>query len=436
MPRLAHAVTALAVLGIIAAPGSPAAASAGGVSLVSYTAAGGFAEERSSGPSVSSDGRFVAFESFAENLVANDSNDSLDVFVRDTQTGVTTLVSVASDGTQGNRYSTEASISADGRYVAFTSAATNLVANDVNEDTDVFVHDRQAGTTVLVSVSSAGAQGGWRDGSSEPSISADGRVVAFQTEAKLVANDTNFRWDAYARDLDAGTTSRVSVSSNGVQGNRHLWRGPKISGDGRFVAFESESTNVVFDDNNGVADIFVHDRQTRSTKRVSVNNSGAEGNKASSRPSISADGRYVAFESAATNLTEGDTNNYTDVFVRDIADSFTSRENIRPDGGQAIAGAEEPVISADGTKLAFRSWAPDLVDGPLVWAGTNVYLRDRFAGTNARVSVNAEGKAADQMCLNLGLSADGTAVAWVTDAGNLVPGDTNGRDDVFLHIAR
>src|SRR5439155_1754636 len=207
-------------------------------------------------PALSADGRFVAFVSFATNLVAGDTNGATDVFVHDRQTGTTERVSVASDGTQGNAASAGAALSADGRFVAFHSYATNLVAGDTNGATDVFVHDRQTGTTERVSVSSGGTEG--NGFSAAPALSADGRFVAFHnTATNLVAGDTNGKTDVFVHDRQTGTTERTSVASDATQGNGPS-AGAALSADVGLVAFHGTATNLVAGDANGAYDVFVH----------------------------------------------------------------------------------------------------------------------------------------------------------------------------------
>jgi Tol biopolymer transport system component len=239
-------------------------------------------------------------------LVAGDNHGIPDVFVHDRQTGATERVSLDSTGTQANGWSTYSAISADGRSVAFRSSASNLVVDDTNDLDDIFVHDRQTGATERVSVDSTGAQA--NDYSLVPAISADGRYVAFASFASnLVAGDNNGILDVFVNDRQTGATERVSVDSTGAQANG--WSDyTAISADGRYVAFGSIANNLVAGDTNGPIDIFVHDRQTRATERVSVDSTGAQANDYSVDPAISADGRSVAFGSIASNLVAGDTN--------------------------------------------------------------------------------------------------------------------------------
>jgi Tol biopolymer transport system component len=241
-------------LGVAVAAG-PALAAAPTTVRVSVSSSDTQANSRSMSPAISADGRYVAFESYASNLVAGDTNDRRDVFVGDRVTGTTERVSVSSSGTQANSRSMSPAISADGRYVAFNSDARNLVAGDTNRAQDVFVHNRSTGTTRRVSKSSSGTQANQR--SSTGGISADGRYVAFESWASnLVAGDTNDRSDVFVRDRATGTTQRVSVSSAGTQANQGSWD-PAVSADGRYVAFGSYASNLVAGDTNDVGDVFL-----------------------------------------------------------------------------------------------------------------------------------------------------------------------------------
>ena len=333
---------------------------------------------------VSGDGRYVVFSSFASNLVAGDTNGFLDVFVRDRRTSVTRRVSIGAAGAQANGESFHPVISGDGRYVAFPSFASNLVAGDTNGFQDVFVRDRGTRVTRRVSVGLGGAQA--NDTSYEPAISADGRYVAFFSNAtNLAAGDTNdTRVGVYVRDRKTQVTRRVSVGLGRPQANSDCHE-PAISGDGRYVAFSSLASNLVAGDTNETCDVFVRDRTTQVTRRVSVGPGGAQANGGSGAPSISADGRYVAFYSNASNLVAGDTNETADVFVRDRKTQVTRRVSVGPGGAQANNVSCIPAISADGRYVAFYSIASNLVAGDTNESRRRVRAGPQDAGDPAGV---------------------------------------------------
>jgi Tol biopolymer transport system component len=349
---------------------------------VNVSTSGAQANADSYAPSLSADGRFVAFSSYASNLVSGDTNGNLDVFVRDRQLGTTERVSVGPAGVQGNGNSSTLgqAISADGRYVAFESAATNLVVGDTNGYTDVFVHDRQAGTTECASVPAAGGFG--NSDSFGSTISADGRFVVFESGASnLVHGDTNGFMDVFVRDRQSGTTERVSVDSAGGQGDGDSGDdGMPISSDGRFVAFASAATNLVAGDTNGASDVFVHDRSSGTTARVSVGPGGTQGSGGSGQTitSMSADGRFVAFTSSAANLVASDTNGSIDAFVHDRSSGATERASLSSSGAEPNADSTWVSISADGRFVAFQSDASNLVSGDSN-ATRDIFLRDRDA---------------------------------------------------------
>jgi len=266
---------------------------------------------------VSGDGRYVSFSSEATNLVPGDLNKVADAFVHDIQTGITEMVSVSSLGEQGNYSTISGVISSDGRYISFSTGSNNLVPNDTNERPDVFIRDTVLGLTEIVSLSSSGAQGNGT--SSRESISADGRYVVFRSSAtNLVPNDTNGQQDLFVHDRETGNTEMVSLSSTGVQGN--AWSlGASISDDGRYVAFSSDATNLVLNDTNSVRDLFVHDRVTNITEIIPISNIDTQSNGDSITHGIlsSSDMRYIAFSSEATNLIPNDSNGFTDAFIYD-----------------------------------------------------------------------------------------------------------------------
>lgn len=428
---LAAGVLAAGIL-VLGAAG-PAAAAPAATVLVSVGLLGVVGNASSGNPEVSADGRFVAFASAASNLVRGDTNGREDVFVRDLLLGTTVRASVSSSGEQADGASREPSISADGRFVAFSSVATNLVGGDTNGREDVFVRDLVLGTTTRVSVSSDGVEA---DRSSYfPSISADGRFVAFTSIASnLVAADTNQHSDVFVHDLLRSVTFRVSVSQDAGQangGSNH----PSISTDGRRVAFASAASNLVPGDTNGLWDVFVRDLVHGTTVRANLSVTGQQTSSESPfnqlNPAISADGRFVAFVSGASNLVRGDTNHRDDVFVRDLTAETTIRASVSGTGSQATGHSRAPSISAGGRFVAFHSYAPDLVAGDTN-GEPDVFVRDLSTRTTIRASVTSTGGQTGGGYAP-SISADGRWVAFRSPAPDLVPGDTNNASDAFAH---
>lgn len=379
---------------------------------------------------------------------------SLEANANQVNTGTTTRVSVATDGTQSNGQSFEADISADERYVAFTSAASNLVSGDNNNSWDVFVHDRQAGQTGRVSVASNGDEG---DGdSSAPALSANWRYVAFSSVATtLVMNDTNNLMDVFVHNRQSGQTVRVSIASDGSQSIGGTSDNPAISADGRFVVFESTATNLVAGDSNNTTDIFVHDRDTDenmiydepgqvNTVRLSVSSSGAQGNGAAHAGSISASGRYVVYSSSATNLVNGDNNDYLDIFLHDrdtdgngVYDGPGQVSTIRLSnafqGGESNGGSDLPTISADGKIVVFESFATNLISGGTAEVSKHIYAHDIQSSQMALISISSDGSQGNNWSQNADVSDDGRYVVFDSNADNLVVDDTNFSTDIFLH---
>lgn len=398
---------------------------------VSLGSGGSQGNGNSFSPSVSADGRFVAFNSTASNLVPRDWNAATDVFVRDLRAAKTVRVSVDSHGLSANGDSYDAVMSPDGRYVAFSSDATNLVAGDTNGTTDIFVHDLKTGTTTRVSVDSTGVEG---DGpSGYPTPSADGRFVAFGSDAtNLVTGDTNGTTDIFVHDLLTGTTARVSVDSAGGQSHGYS-NTPSISADGRFVAFVSDASDLVPGDTNGKHDVFVHDLVTATTVRVNVDSGGLEGDSNADGPSISGDGREVVFWSNATNLVPGDTNNLADVFMHDLQSGVTTRLSVGPGGVEGDNESLSPAISSDGRYVVFGSYATNLVVGDTN-SMEDVFVYDLQNNTTVRVDLSSAGAQTndDSAEYGLSISSNGRYVAFDSDASNLDPGDTNGFPDAFV----
>ena len=341
----------------------------------------------------SADGRYVVFSSSANNLAAGDTNVWDDVFLRDMQAGTTTLLTAGANG-----WSFDPSISADGRFVVFASSANNLVPGDINGTDDVFLRDLQTGTTALLT---AGANGG----SFDPSVSANGRYVLFSSWASnLVPGDANGQVDIFLRDLQAGTTTLLSV------GSQFSSYEPSMSADGRYVVFMASSGFM-----NTAFDISLHDVQTGTTTLLTQG-----GNSSSYAPSISADGRLVVFTSSADNLVPGDTNGGEDVFLYDVQAGTTTLLTAGANGWSF-----DPSISADGRFVVFASSANDLVPGDTN-GNYDIFLRDLQTGTTTLLTAGANG-----MSYAPSIAADGGAVVFLSFASNLVPGDTNGTLDVF-----
>ena len=296
------------------------------------------------GASISYGGRYVAFESNAKNLIPGPSSQFRDIYVRDRNTSSTERVTVALNGAQTNGDSLDPSISADGRYVAFASYASNLAPDSYpgRSGLDIFVRDRLNGQTELVSVNSSGQQA---DQSSQaPVISSSGRYVVFDSYATNIGPGINNGWaNIYVHDRQTGLTEWLSVGVHGAQPNNQSWNngGPRaISADGRYVVFSSDATNLVAGDTNGATDIFLRDRQAGTTERVSVDSNGVQGNGPAGNAAISADGRYVMFTSDANNLAPGDTNGVGDIFIRDRQTGKTERINVDSVIAQSSFGAQ------------------------------------------------------------------------------------------------
>jgi len=458
---------------------------------VNRTGVGG-GDGHSVSPVISADGRYVAFESEASNLVASDTNGVSDVYVRDLQAGTTTLLSANRSATgAGNGASTSPLISADGRYVAFVSAASDLVANDTNAALDVFVRDLQTETTTLASVRADGNTGGNGD-SDSPALTPDGRWLAFSSKATdLVAGVTNNQGEIYVRDLSSGGTT-IWASANSAAIMQTVATGstrpinsfnPVIGADGKFAAFKSfgaarlllrhnlqtgatdlVSTNAAGNASSGsdasgpdltpdgrfiaftettepsgiYSAVYLWDAQSGTKTLVSANLTGTiSTNTRSDTPAISADGRFVAFLSDAPDLATNATDGSSQVFLRDTVSGTTRLVSVDRKGG--VSGGTDgaiPTISADGRYIAFDSF-----DGGYVANDNNdaynVFVRDMTTETTelvSRADATVQSLTGDGISSVSGnsVSADGRFVAFVSWADNLAANDTNKNQDVFL----
>ncbi|MCB2189885.1 MAG: hypothetical protein KQJ78_26015 [Deltaproteobacteria bacterium] len=385
---------------------------------------------------VSGDGRHVAFNSLASNLVSGDTNGAFDVFVRDRLTGITTRVSVSSSGGEADQESWNPSISRDGRYVVFASNATNLITGDVNAKSDVFLHDRVTGSTLRVSQTPAGAGG--NGDSVSAAISGDGRYVAFQSHATNLTSDVDVNVtmaDVFVYEVATGVIVRASVNTAGVAAD-HQATYPSISHDGRYVSFNSYSSNLSpLVPDTSVDHIYRRDLVAGVTDLVSQSTGGVAGNAISRYSSISGDGQYVAYQSEADNLVTGDTNGLRDIFVRDFVWDQTYRASTDASGNQGTGGGafpacQRPAISADSLLVTFYSSFTNLVPGDTngTW---DVFVKNIFTDAIERVNLAPGGGQANGGAGGLGISAGGAHVGFQSNATNLVAGDTNGFWDTF-----
>jgi Tol biopolymer transport system component len=398
--------------------------------LISISAPG----VQSSGPvgnlALSDSGRYVAYDSIASDLVDGDTNGVSDVFLYDRLTGAVSRISVSDLGDQADGGSWVSALSADGRFVTFHSDATNLVPGDTNGRSDVFVYDRVTGAVERVSVTSTGEQA--RGSSYSSDISADGRYVAYYSYASnLSEGDANGQLDVFVYDRDTGIVERVSVSSSGETGNSFS-QDPVISADGRYVAFHSKASNLVEGDTNDTRDVFVYDRETDTIRRISTSSDGGQADAWSAYASLSDDGRYVAFHSKAGNLVEGDANGERDVFVYDMQTGAVELISGSMAGGSGNGWSSGASISADGRYVAFHSEASDLVAGDTN-ACRDVFVYDRATGAMERVSQSGAGEQGARYSESASISADGRYVAFASAAENLVADDTNGQADAFVY---
>ena len=400
--------------------------------LISFGSESDTGNDYSLRPSVNSDGRFVAFDSIASDLVLDDTNRNSDIFVRDLHNGDTVLVSSAADGTHGNRSSHTPTISDDGRFVAFVSSSTNLSPADTDSISDIYVKDLNSGEIILASVGSTGTKA---NGSSfQASISGNGQFVTFSSFAtNLVGGDTDGQADIYVRDLINGTTRLVNTSSAGIKGDA-LAYDPTISDDGQVIAFRSKATNLVMGGNNGFADIYVKDLQSGTTTLASVSISGSSGNNSSIAPALSGDGRFVSFHSSASNLSPDDTDSYSDIFVRDLVTGTTRVASTNENGVKGNSSSYSPSISDDGRFVSFSSIARNLVDDDTNFQN-DVFVKDLLTGAVIRASVGIAGNEGDDISqqLDTSLSDNGQHVAFYSRATNFTDADFNGEYDVFAH---
>ena len=438
--RLRSLVTVVASLMALSGLASGHQADAGSTGLttkrVSIAPDGSQLNRPSGLPVVNGDGRFVAFSSKSRKLVPGDTNKTTDVFVWERETGITERVSVGSNGEQAEGTSLPTSISPDGRFVVFNSDAPNLVENDgvptnLEGALDVFVHDRETNETERISVNTQGDPAEFAP-SFGGKITPDGRFVAFGSAAQnLDPFDTDINYDIFVRDRELGTTEMVSLKSTGEE-TMFMTLSPSISADGRFVAFDAND-ELTPDDTNRAADVFVRDRTLETTTLVSVRTDRSVGAKGGVDPEITPDGRFVLFLSHS-KLVAADTNRSADAYLRDLQTRKTMLVSRNHKGRVGNGHSLPNDISADGRYVLFVSRATNIVPGDTN-GEFDYFIYDRVEKTSVRVNVNNRGRQArgdKSFNIQATISDDGAWAAFESSAHNLVRNDTNNRYDVFL----
>ncbi len=395
---------------------------------VSVSTSGALANNNSYYSLISADGRYVVWQCEAGNLVPNDFNNQYDIYRRDLVAGVTDLVSVGISGSAGNALSLSPAVSGDGRFVVWSSNASNLISGDTNGTWDIFLRDMVAGITTRISLTGAGGQAPLR--SDQPRITPDGRYVTFESDADLIASDTNGLKDCYRLDRNTGQLALVSTSSTGTLGDSISYAA-QPSDDGRYVCFFSAATNLVSGDTNGQGDVFWKDMQTGTLLRVNVSTAGVQANNESIWPSISGDGQIVTYCSAAGNLVPGDTNGNFDLFARDIVAGTTERLNLQPNGAQADSYVQSPTaLTTDGRFVIYASLSTNLVAGDTN-GFQDIFIRDRLSMTTERVSFAFNGSQTNSDNFVPHMTPDKRVITYTSTANNIVPNDTNGFRDIF-----
>jgi len=412
----------------------------GGTTTSAAVRMDGTSDDAADSPAISGDGRFVAFASDSTGLVTGGNSNFVQIFLRDRTAGTTTRISTKPNGAQATDESASPSINSDGRFVAYESDSPGLVTGDLNEWTDVFVRDRTLNTTKRVSLTNAGAEA--ELGGESPSISGDGRFVAFLSHEQMVPQDTDTFRDVYVRDQVLMTTTRVSVTNAGAASNGGSGE-PHISQNGRYVVFTSSATNLDGQpDTNNANDVFVRDLIGGTTQRVSRNAAGGLANGTPSGPTISGDGRFVSYESTAPDAVTDDTNGAPDAFVFDRQTSTTSRVSTDQLGQQLATGGIRPVITPTGTYVTFSTGSPisglgspayrQLYVRLTVPLGTGVALPELSVGNASVVEGNASTRQLRFTVTVSKPSAAATSVAYSTASGTATSGnDFNAKSGIL-----
>ncbi len=392
------------------APSITATESSFDITRVSTDAAGAQGNAASGGGAFSPDGNKIAFSSNAANLVPGTPTGKSYIFLKDLTTGAVTLVYSDAQGIQGTVRSFSQTFSPDGSKLAYVG----------NAGSDLFVKDLATGAVTEIPVDAVNITG--------VVFSPDGSKIAFASSNTSVGHESYIGYQVYVKDLVTGAlTSASGPANSGVDfGSKN----PSFSPDGSKIAFQSDVRLVAPDDLN-TQDIFVKDLTTGAITRVSVNGAGAPANGGSTSPRFSPDGSKIAFDSSATNLVAGDTNNTSDVFIKDLASGTVTRVSVDGAGAQLNGGSFFPRFSPDGSKIGFGSDATNLVAGDTNGV-SDAFIKDLATGAVTRVSLDANGAQANAATPGLGFLPDGSRIAFNSSASNLVPGDTNGQSDIFI----
>ncbi len=410
-------------------------------SMVSVGSSGVAGNLESSQPTVTPDGRYVVFVSGSVNLAGVPTNAKKQVYRRDRTTGTTIIVSVNDAGDAADGDCVAPSVSADGTKIVFHTDATNLVGDDTNGVPDIYLRDLALSQTIRVSVDDAGAE--VPEQSLNPVISADGKFVAFQSEATALASIPTSTVNVFRHDLTTGKNKLVSIAPGGAEPDAPS-RSPSISADGRYIAFVSEADDMTGPPAPaGVEQVYRRDMTLTVNAVILVSVStdplNVSPGDASEAPSISADGQVIAFRSAAMNLVPDDLTTFRDIFVRNLRDPLnptTTLVSRNASGSQADDDANAPVLSGDGRCVAYTSAANNLAPG-VNGVFKQVYWHDLVTGTTllASVATGREVGNGDSEVVTgwpPALTADGSVVVFASSSFNLVPFDVNGVADVFI----
>jgi Tol biopolymer transport system component len=398
------------------------------ITMVSVSSADLPSNGISTNSAISDDGRWIAFQSVATDLFSGDTNATTDVFLHDRVTGTTTLMSTSSAGTKLAKGGTGVVLSGDGKKLGFMSESALLVPNDTNGNFDVFIKDVQSGQVLLVSATPGGTPG--NDQSGPLWLNEDGNIATFMSRANdLVAGDSNGTSDIFVRDMAAGVTERISVATDGTQADAGSLD-PMSTPDGRFVVFTSKADNLAPGDTNGQNDVYVRDRLLGTTELMSCAPDGTVGDNDSSFPAISADGRWVGFQSRASNLVPGDTDVLMDVFVKDRLTGAVEMISVTIDGTVQEGGSDSPDLSSDGRFVVFGSQADNLIPyGPTPHHEDHeIFLRDRLMGTTRQISLTPDGHQANLGSINPQMNDAASVIAFETYATDIVAGYVDAND--------